>query len=81
LVFVLDGLFYPIRTFRLPIKVNPIIHFNRQALFSHILRLIPLFSGFMIKGRLKTWYPQFLDSLFEFQPITLLPLKKLSCIF
>ncbi|EER55323.1 hypothetical protein NEIFL0001_2366 [Neisseria flavescens SK114] len=32
---------------------------GRRLLFSHILRLIPLFSGFIRKGRLKDFQTAF----------------------
>ena len=59
------------------IKINSINCCDRQLLFSHILRLIPLFSGFMIKGRLKNFQTAFLS----FSMMALPLVKKLFCIF
>jgi hypothetical protein len=51
---------------------------DRRLLFSHILCLIPLFSGFIIKGRLKNFQT---TAFLSFTMMALPLVKKLSCIF
>jgi len=63
LAFVLDGLFYPIRTFRLPIKVNSINCCDRQAaiIFSYSPPYSIIFWFYYKRPSEK-----FSDGLFEF---------------